>query len=53
MEDKDEVVDAYLNWSYNDVVICGCTFTPAQIVRALDGPLYRTLSGELNDEQED
>ena len=52
MEDRDPAVDAYLDEHFPIVMIAGCSFAPSQIVRALDGPLYRTLSGELADEED-
>lgn len=47
--ERSEVVDDFLNESYAEVTIFGCSFDPADILFKLDPVAYRCLALDLED----
>lgn len=52
-ETRHDIVDDYLNEAHEEVVICGCTFSPADILFELDPIAYRCLAADLVDDDAD
>lgn len=52
-ETRYDVVDDYLNEAHEEVEICGCTFSPADILYGLDPIAYRCLAADLGAGEEE
>lgn len=52
-ETRHDIVDDYLNAAHEEVVICGCTFSPADILFELDPIAYRCLAADLGADEEE
>lgn len=52
-EQRHDIVDDYLNVAYEEVTICGCTFSPADILFELDPIAYRCLAADLMADEDD
>lgn len=52
---RNESLDEMLNELYEEVVICGCTFSPADILAELDPIAYRQalLDSGFGEEEEE
>lgn len=52
-ETRHDIIDDWLNEVYDEVTICGCTFSPADILFKLDPTAYRCLAADLLAEEEE